>query len=332
MIYLFDNCYLSTANQVQPDCKHVWVGDFSISDDILHKYAFDVYKIYEDMGRDELDELCEDIHANLATTKIIIYADVKNFQMIYATYFGSILPASALLEMYRIDAEKENLGLGGLVYGHYVRTNQSGNKTTLPLTLTYDHSLILLFARRYQGQRVELALVSYILGVDGAKEYCVNLISKIWNGIPGFHLKFVEQTLPAYLTNDEYTTENVLSRTFIDGYLNYFAEEEIISDEMVEKIEDIFDFNYLEHFFNVMNGNNLTKQEYLAYWNTISSNKDQFIEDVILNLDNPIKAELLFPNITNFNSVNPILWTLILHNKANTSWLEKFKVTNGINN
>jgi hypothetical protein len=45
-----------------------------------------------------------------------------------------------------------------------------------------------------------------------------------------------------------------------------------------------------------------------------------------------IKLQLVFPNLSNFDSINPILWNQILKNKNNTLWLNEFKVKNGTYN
>jgi hypothetical protein len=64
----------------------------------------------------------------------------------------------------------------------------------------------------------------------------------------------------------------------------------------------------------------------------LTMTKREFIETRMLDPKIAIKFQLLFPNLSNFDSVNPIFWNAILQNQDNKSWLKKYKVTHGTDN
>ena len=51
-----------------------------------------------------------------------------------------------------------------------------------------------------------------------------------------------------------------------------------------------------------------------------------------MNTAMPIKFQLLFPNLSNFDSVNPILWNKIFENCNDSQWLSNFELNNGTDN
>ena len=58
MIFLFDNCYLSTTNQIVENAKHVWIGKHDkLSNDIYYNQAFDILKKYDTITGSDLDSL-----------------------------------------------------------------------------------------------------------------------------------------------------------------------------------------------------------------------------------------------------------------------------------
>ena len=56
----------------------------------------------------------------------------------------------------------------------------------------------------------------------------------------------------------------------------------------------------------------LTEEEYNTIWaEAYSKSTEEYVRDVIINPKFPVKMELLFPNISNFDSINPIFWNKI---------------------
>jgi hypothetical protein len=75
--------------------------------------------------------------------------------------------------------------------------------------------------------------------------------------------------------------------------------------------------------------NNTT--EWKPMWDQDANiSKQKFVETYLLNKEFASGNQLLFPNYSNFDSINPIFWNTILH--KNTAWLDKYKVKNGTYN
>jgi hypothetical protein len=60
--------------------------------------------------------------------------------------------------------------------------------------------------------------------------------------------------------------------------------------------------------------------------------KEEYVEKYLIDAEQAIKFQLVFPNISNFDSINPILWNKILENRDDSSWLSKFEVNYGTDN
>ena len=90
-----------------------------------------------------------------------------------------------------------------------------------------------------------------------------------------------------------------------------------------------FGFDYHKRFFTIVN-NTEEYQDILD--DVLTMTKSEFIENYLLNAELAIQFQLLFPNYSNFDSVNPIFWNTILKNQNNTAWLNKYKVKNGTYN
>lgn len=332
MIFLFDNCYLSTTNNIVEDCKHVWIGNHSHDSDLNADHSYDIVGTYKTITTTELDALFEQIHTTLSDKKVIIYADNEYFTYVYYFFFRGFLPKVAVDEMFKYDVDKENLGVGGSVYGLFVTGKKSSKKTEL----TFDQSKPKTFSRfspTLKEQRIEIAFANALLGDKAAMQFCVDRATQMWDGTPGFRAKYAEQTLPALLTNDQYTIENLSDPKFIEDFLASFNVDEFIPINVLPKIQEIFDFDYLEHFFNVVNENGFEEKEYIDLMWTPSSKmtKSEFIEKFLLNPKNPVKAELLFPSISNFDSLNPIFWNNVFRHYNDTSWLSKYGIDNQTN-
>lgn len=327
MIFLFDNCYLSTTNTIVEDCKHVWIGKHSNVDDSHFDYSFDIYKKFDDVNAAQLDELYEDIHLNLSDKKVVIYVDNDYFTYVYYHFFRGYLSKAAVDEMFKFDIDKENFGLGSSVYGLYV----TGTKTIDRVELV-EGSKPRTFSK-YSGtlkqQRIEIAFANALLGDKKAMKFCVERATQMWDGTPGFRAKYAEQTLPALLTDDQYTIDNISSETFVQEFLDSFNVDEFLPVKVLDKIQEVFDFNYLDHYFNVVNENGFTEAEYIKVWSPAAKmTKAEFIEKYLLNPEIPARLELLFPSISNFDSLNPIFWNAVFRHYNDTSWLSKYGINN----
>ena len=199
MIFLFNNCYLSTTKQIVENAKHIWIGSHPIEQDLHSHLTFDIYKSYSSVDAEILDKLFEDVYNDLENQKTIIYTDVEHFSIVYFFFFGGILPLDTVKEMYGIDSQKEQI------------TKLSLGELVLPEQYNYLPTFS-TFTPKLNEVRLELALIQHILGSKNATEYCVDRVSKIWkDGSPGFRQDYVEQYLPAFLTDEEYTLENLLN-------------------------------------------------------------------------------------------------------------------------
>lgn len=329
MIFLFNNCYLSTTNHIVETCKHVWIGSHEKLDDPYLNKTYDIYKTYKTITTSQLKSLLTDIQNNFSDKKIIIYCDVKYFQVVYSSFFGSFLSENAVKELYKYDRLKENYGIGNKVYGMAVTGFKSIQQTILPEELVVSNSCSFIPT----DLRIEIAFANYVNGDQSKKEYLISRISEMYDGTPGFWAKYVEQNIPAILDDSEYTIANLLDENYINNIVAQYNFNEIVPNKILEPIKTEFNFDYLNHFFNVMNDNNLTEEEYKEYWKFVPNiTKEEFIETGLLNTNIPIKFQLLFPNLSNFDSVNPILWNKIFEYCNDTEWLSKFEVIDGTNN
>lgn len=327
MIFLFDNCYLSTTNNIVETCKHVWIGTHEKLDDPYLNKTYDIYKTYKTITSTQLNTLFNNIHDNLSSEKVVIYCDVKYFQVVYSSFFGSILSKDALLELYKYDRLKENYGIGSKVYGMAVTGFKNVNKVELPEELTISNPTTF----KSSDYRIELAFANYVAGDESKKDYCVSKICQMYDGTPGFWAKYVEQNLPAVI--DEYTMANLLDDAYLKSIVDQYDYNELVPNEVLNVVKEEFGFDYLHHFFNVINENNLTEEEYLEYWQPVSTmTKEEFVETRLMNTSIPIKFHLLFPNLSNFDSVNPIFWNKIFENCNDSQWLSTFEVNNGTDN
>ena len=329
MIYLFDNCYLSTPNQIVETCKHVWIGSHEKLDDPYLNKTYDIYKTYKTITSTQLNTLFSYIHDNFASEKVVIYCDVKYFQFVYSSFFGSILSEDGLLELYKYDRLKENYGIGSKVYGMAVTGFKSVNRIELPEELTISTPTTFSSS----NPRLEIAFANYVAGDETKREYCVSRICQMYDGTPGFWAKYVEQNLPAFIDDADYTMQNLLNPEYLKTIVDDYNYDELVPNNVLTVVERDFGFDYLNHFFNVINDNNLTEEQYLEYWTPVSSmTKEEFVETRLMNISIPIKFNLLFPNLSNFDSVNPILWNKIFENCNDTEWLSKFEVIDGTDN
>jgi hypothetical protein len=324
MIYLFDNCYLSTTNNIVESAKQIWIGNFPNMD----IKSFDIYKTYDDITPKKLDDLFEEIHTNFSDKKTIIYCDVEYFQYVYSIFFNGVLSKAAVLELYSYDMAKENFGLGNMNYGLSVTGNRQINFVELPEELEWVRGSS-SFSATLTNQRIELEFATAIQGDADSTTFCVDRIEQMYDGSPGFWVKYAEQTLPGIMSDEEYTIENLLDSEYLDKYLDQFRVNEFIPNTIVPIIKDKFGFDYHKHFFTIVN-NDTEYQTFLEP--IIGMTKREFIEQRILNPKIAINYNLIFPNLSNFDSINPIFWNAILTNQDNTAWLAKYKVTHGTDN
>lgn len=328
MIFLFDNCYLSTTNNIVETAKHVWIGEHKNIEDPQINNCFDIYQIYNTITSEQLDELFVHIHENFSDIKTIIYCDIQHFQYVYSYFFGALLNRTALEEMYSYDRLKENYGLGSYNYGLQVTGLREVIHVDLPEHLTAS-STTSQFANSLDHIRVEVEYANAIQGDEEAMEFCIDRVDEMYDGSPGFWLKFAEQTLPAIMTNDQYTIENLTNPDYINSYLTKFDINELMPvDNIHNTIKEVYGYDYGKHFFSTVNNT----QEYDDIVNSIKGLTKRELVQYILEPVFASQHQLVFPNLSNFDSVNPIFWNAILQNKDNTEWLSKYKVTHGTDN
>jgi hypothetical protein len=233
--------------------------------------------------------------------------------------------------MFAFDVTKENFGLGSSIYGLFV----TGNRTVIKTELTLDQSKPKTFSKfspTVTEYRLELAFANALLGDANAMEYCVDRATQMWDGTPGFRAKYAEQTLPALLTDEQYTIENLSNPEFIEQFIDSFEVDEFLPNKVLPKVKEVFDFDYLDHYFNVVNENDFTEEQYIELWApTATMTKREFIAEYLLNPNIPARLELLFPSISNFDSLNPIFWNEVFRHYNNTSWLSKYGTNNQTN-
>ena len=335
MIFLFDKCFLSTTNHIVEDAKHVWIGKKEPAE---HEYepAFDVYKMVESITPAKIDTLFKDIHANLSDSKVIIYCDVDTYQLIYSFYFGALLSEEGLREMYKLDRLKENYNIGTSVFGIHSVGSRDIKFVTLPETLTVSTKKS-KFALTVSDYRIELALANGLSGDSDMMTWCIDRAVKIYKGSPGFTEQFVEQFLPALLQDKDYTLENLTSDTFLQEYLSKFKFNEYVPAAIHTNeisVDFLVGFDHVNHMVNVINDNNMTQEDIASWWEVWSTLDKNGIMNFLLvdDISNSEKYQLAFPNMSNFDTINPILWNTIIKNRDDATWLKLFKVNYGTNN
>ena len=322
MIYLFDNCYLSTTNNIVETSKQVWIGSHpKLNQDPMLNLTYDILHSYEEIDDEELDELFNEIHQEHSDVKTIIYCDTKNFMYVYSYFFNGVLETAAVKELYSYDILKENYRIGTF-------TTRDVEFVDLPKTLKgTDTASTFAFLLTYT--RIEIAFANSVNGNQEALQYCTDRVNKMYGGSPGFWTKYAEQSLPAIMSELEFTIENLLSDSYRETYLDQFKVDEFLPNEIVPIIKDKFGFDYHKHFFTVVNND----EDYMSFLEPIfEMTKEEFIKNRVLNASVAIDYNLIFPNFSNFDSVNPIFWNMILKNHNNTVWLDKYKVKNGTYN
>ena len=283
--------------------------------------TYDILHSYEEIDDEQLDELFNEIHEDHSDVKTIIYCDSKNFMYVYSYFFNGVLETASVKELYSFDRLKENYKIGTLV-------NRDVEFVELPKTLKGTDTAS-TFSSLLTYTRVEIAFANSVRGDQEALDFCADRVDEMYDGSPGFWVKYAEQSLPAIMSDAEFTIQNLISDTYRETYLDQFTTDEFLPNTVVPLIKDKFGFDYHKHFFTIIN-NSPEYQEILDP--VLTMTKREFIETRLLNPEIAIKFQLLFPNYSNFDSVNPIFWNTILKNQNNTSWLNKYKVKNGTYN
>ena len=320
MIYLFDNCYLSTTNSIVEKAKQIWIGSHPKLDlDPMLNLTYDILHSYKEIDDDQLEDLFNEIHEDHSTTKTIIYCDVENFMYVYSYFFNGILEESAVKELYSFDRLKENYRLGTFA-------TRDVEFVDLPKTLKGTDTAS-IFSSLLTTTRIEIAFANAMRGNEDALQFCINRAVEMYDGSPGFWSKDAEQNLPALLTDAQFTISNLTNDAFIESSVAQFELDELVPNKIVNQIKTIFGFDYLKHYFTVMNNTS----EWESLWeDSLELSKEEYVRTYLLNPNFAKTNQLLFPNLSNFDSINPIFWNNILH--KNTAWLDKYKVKNGTYN
>lgn len=320
MIYLFDNCYLSTTNSIVEKAKQIWIGSHpKLDQDPMLNLTYDILHSYKEITDDQLETLFNEIHQDYSSIKTVIYCDVKNFMYVYSYFFNGILEDSAVKELYSFDRLKENYRLG-------VFATRDVEFVDLPKTLKGTDTAS-TFSSLLTTTRIEIAFANAMRGNEDALQFCVDRAVEMYDGSPGFWSKDAEQNLPALLNDSQFTISNLTNDEFINSFVTQFEIDEVFPNKIVAKIKEHFNFDYLEHYFTVMNNT----PDWKPLWDQDANiSKQKFVENYLLNKEFASGNQLLFPNYSNFDSINPIFWNTILH--KNTAWLDKYKVKNGTYN
>jgi hypothetical protein len=319
MIYLFDNCYLSTTNSVVETCKQVWIGSHAKIQDPMIALTYDILHKYEEIDDDQLDELFNEIHQDYAETKTVIYCDINNFMYVYSYFFNGVLEESAVKELYSFDRIKENYRIGTFAI-------RDVEFVDLPKTLKGTDTAS-AFSSLLTTTRIEIAFANAMRGNEDALQFCVDRATEMYDGSPGFWSKDAEQNLPALLTDSQFTISNLTNDQFIASVVAQFELDELVPNKIVDQVKTTFDFDYLQHYFTVMNNT----PEWEQLWeDSLELSKEEYVRTYLLNPAFAKDNQLLFPNLSNFDSINPIFWNTIL--RKTTAWLDKYKVKNGTYN
>jgi hypothetical protein len=281
--------------------------------------TYDVLHSYEEIDDEQLDELFNEIHQEHSNTKTVIYCDTKNFMYVYSYFFNGVLEESAVKELYSFDRIKENYRLGTFA-------TRDVEFVDLPKTLKGTDTAS-TFSSTLTTTRIEIAFASVLRGNTEALEFCVDRAVDMYDGSPGLWSKDVEQNLPALMTDDQFTISNLTNEEFLESFVSEFELNEIVPNKIVDQIKTIFDFDYLEHYFTVMNNT----PDWEQLWeDSLELSKEEYVRTYLLNPAFAKDNQLLFPNLSNFDSINPIFWNTIF--RKNTAWLDKYKVKNGTYN
>jgi hypothetical protein len=319
MIYLFDNCYLSTTNSVVETCKQVWIGSHPKIQDPMIALTYDILHSYEEIDDEQLDELFNEIHQEHSDVKTVIYCDINNFMYVYSYFFNGVLETNAVKELYSFDRLKENYRIGTFVI-------RDVEFVDLPKTLKGTDTAS-TFSSLLTTTRIEIAFANAMRGNSEALEFCVDRATEMYDGSPGFWTKDAEQNLPALLTNEQFTISNLTNNEFLESVVSEFEFGEVVPNKIREQIKTMFGFDYIQHYFTVINNTS----DWEELWeDSLELSKEDYVRTYLLNSEFAKDNQLLFPNLSNFDSVNPIFWNNIL--RKNTAWLDKYKVKNGTYN
>lgn len=329
MIYLFDNCYLSTTNQIVETCKHVWIGKHEKLDDPFLHRTYDIYKKYKSITSKQLNTLLKDIHNKFSDTKVVLYCDDKFYQLVYSAFFGSFMTEEGIRELYFYDRIKENYNIGSKLYGMGV----TGFKNFEPVILPEEIQLAEPIEFLPENIRLEVAFANYVGGNKDFKKYCIERVCSIYKGSTGNFSTYIEQNIPAMMEDSEYTISNILNDRYIKTIVDQYKTDEILPRSVLPLLEQHFKYDHFDHFTNTINNNNIDKAEQDRLSADVCSlPKEKYVEKYLIDPNQAIKFQLVFPNISNFDTVNPILWNKILENRNNFSWLSKFELNYGTDN
>jgi hypothetical protein len=321
MIYLFDNCYLSTTNSIVETCKQVWIGTHPKIQDPMLNMTYDILHTYEEIDDEQLDEIFNEIHQEYSDLKTVIYCDINNFMYVYSYFFNGVLETNAVKELYSFDRLKENYRIGTFAI-------RDVEFVDLPKTLKGTDTAS-TFSSLLTETRIEIAFANSVRGNEDALQFCVDRAVEMYDGSPGFWSKDAEQNLPALLSDEEFILANLTNEEFIESFVSQFKVDTVIANNILPILQEKFGFDFMTHYFTVIND----CPEYEEFWSDLSGlNKEDFIKNYMLDPVKAIKLQLVFPNFSNFDSINPIFWNKILQNNTNTSWLNKYKVKNGTYN
>jgi len=238
---------------------------------------------------------------------------------VYSYFFNGVLETNAVKELYSFDRLKENYRIGTFV-------TRDVEFVDLPKTLKGTDTAS-TFSSLLTTTRIEIAFANAIRGNSDALEFCVNRATEMYDGSPGFWSRDAEQNLPALLNDAEFTILNLTNEQFLESFVSKFELNEIVPNKIVDQIKTTFGFDYLNHYFTVMNNTS----EWKHLWeDSLELSKENYVRTYLLNPDFAKNNQLLFPNLSNFDSINPIFWNTIL--RKNTAWLDKYKVKNGTYN
>jgi hypothetical protein len=329
MIYLFDNCYLSTTNQIVETCVHVWIGSHKKLDDPYLNETYNIYKTYKTITLTQLENLINDIHTNMSDKKVILYCDIKYYQLVYSAFFGAFLSEDGVKQLYYYDRIKENYNIGSKLYGMAVTGFKSVELVTLPEELNISSPI----SFTPESYRLELAYANYVAGNTDYEQYCVDRVCAMYDGSAGSFSSYIEQNIPAVLEDSDYTIANILDDNYIQNIVDQYKTNDVISRDIISLLEQEFGYDHYNHFANVINNNNIDKDEQNRISEDVCSlSKEAYVLKYLIDPEQAIKFQLVFPNLSNFDSINPILWNKILENRNDSQWLSKFEVNNGTNN
>jgi hypothetical protein len=234
-----------------------------------------------------------------------------------------------LRELYTHDRTKENYNIGSKLYGMGVTGFKNVEHVVLPEELQVASPV----SFTPDCIRIEVAFANYVAGNQDYKQYCIDRVCAMYKGSTGHFSSYIEQNIPAMMEDSDYTITNILSDKYIKTIVDQYETDEILPRSILPLLQEQFGYNHFEHFSNIINSNNIDKdeQERLSA-DVCYLPKEEYVEKYIINPERAITFQLVFPNISNFDSINPILWNKILKNHDDAAWLSKFEVNYGTNN